>query len=239
MQLNQSYSKIAASIKATGSKQFEDGITNYWYLVTFEDGTIAAFGKQQLLDNSVIGRMFNFSVVGMDQVKRIPRINVNSIVLVQQQPQYQQQNNTFNHNAQYPQNVNQNMQNGFVNNNFEAQVIPLPQITPPQSKKPFAQSSDAIANRVFGGYAKDLVAAGKTSNKDIEDFFKIWELCIAKGKELDDHFPIGALDNFYSDMPIFEEKPIEAEKHNTNTIAKAVKPAKGKSDKRAEMDWND
>ena len=70
MQINQSYSKIASSIKATGSKQFDDGITNYWYLVTFEDGTIAAFGKQQLLDNSVIGRMFNFSVVGMDQVKR-------------------------------------------------------------------------------------------------------------------------------------------------------------------------
>lgn len=237
MQLNQSYSKIAASIKATGSKQFADGITNYWYLVTFEDGTIAAFGKQQLLDNSVIGRMFNFSVVGMDQVKSIPRINVNSIVVVQQQPQYQQQNNTFNHNAQYPQNTHQGMQNGF-NSIFETQAVPLPHVTPPQSKKPFVQSSDAIANRVFGGYAKDLVAAGKTSNKDIEDFFKIWELCIAKGKELDDHFPIGALDNFYSDMPIFEETPTEVSEA-PKAPTKPQKQVKTKGDKRSEMDWND
>ena len=235
MQINQSYSKIASSIKATGSKQFDDGITNYWYLVTFEDGTIAAFGKQQLLDNSVIGRMFNFSVVGMDQVKRIPRINVNSIVVVQQQ-QYQQQNNAFNHNSH--QNTNQGMQNGFVNNNFEAQVVPLPNVIPPQSKKPFMQSSDAIANRVFGGYAKDLVAAGKTSNKDIEDFFKIWELCIAKGKELDDHFPIRALDNFYSDMPIFEETPTEVSEA-PKAPTKPQKQVKTKGDKRAEMDWND
>lgn len=235
MQINQSYSKIASSIKATGSKQFDDGITNYWYLVTFEDGTIAAFGKQQLLDNSVIGRMFNFSVVGMDQVKRIPRINVNSIIVVQQ---HQQQNNAFSHNTTPPQNISQGMQNGFIGNNFEAQVVPLPNIIPPQSKKPFAQYSDAIANRVFGGYAKDLVAAGKTSNKDIEDFFKIWELCIAKGKELDDHFPIGALDNFYSNMSIFEETPIEVSEA-PKAPTKLQKQLKTKGDKRAEMDWND
>ena len=241
MQLNQSYSKVVSSIKSTGSKQFPDGVINYWYLVHFQDGAVAAFGKQQFLDETLIGKVLNFSVVGMDQLKNIPRINVNSISLPIQSGMYGfNGQNEFNNIPQQPRNSSvQGL--GGVQTSIPNMPEPIQETLKKPTKSYHPSSDSSISNRVYGGYAKDLVAAGKTSAKDISDFFKIWELCIAKGKELDENFPIGALDNFYSEIPLMEEVIASKEEVTLapKTVAKKVDSQKKKGDKRAEMDWND